>query len=75
MAFEERRAAVTNLKLDDKQHCKATLKALFRMKPAPDAISDYSYKGEFGKRVECFNISQCVPMKALPKNRALMLKF
>lgn len=67
MTFEERRAAVTNLKLDDKQHCKSTLKAVFRVKPAKDAVSDYSFKSGFGRHVDCYTLSQCVPMKALSK--------
>lgn len=66
MTFEERRAAVTNLKLDDKQHCKSTLKAVFRVKPAKDAVSDYSFKNGFGRHVDCYTLSQCVPMRALP---------
>lgn len=67
MTFEERRAAVTDLKLDDKQHCKSTLKAVFRVKPAKDAVSEYSFKNGFGKHVDCYTLSQCVPMKALSK--------
>lgn len=67
MTFEERRAAVTDLKLDDKQHCKSTLKAVFRVKPDKDAVSDYSFKNGFGKHVDCYTLSQCVPMKALSK--------
>lgn len=66
MTFEERRAAVTNLKLDGKQHCKSTLKAVFRVKPAKDAVSDYSFKNGFGRHVDCYTLSQCVPMRALP---------
>lgn len=81
MTFEERRAAVTDLKLDDKQHCKSTMKAVFRVKPAKDAVSEYSFKNGVGKHVDCYTLSQCVPMKALSKKprssaqKAAALKF
>lgn len=67
MSFEERRKAVTALKLDDKQHNKATLKGIFRVKPAKLAVSEYSFKNHFGQLVDCYTLSQCVPMKALSK--------
>lgn len=66
MTFEQRRDAAKELKLDEKQHTKATLKAVFRMKPSKEAISNYSYKNGYGQHVECFSVSQCVPMRALP---------
>lgn len=81
MSFEERRKAVTALKLDDKQHNKATLKGIFRVKPAKLAVSEYSFKNGVGKHVDCYTLSQCVPMKALSKKprssaqKAAALKF
>lgn len=66
MTFEQRRDAAKELKLDEKQHTKATLKAIFRMKPSKEAVSNYSYKNGYGRHVECFSVSQCVPMRALP---------
>lgn len=68
MTFEERRAAVTALNIDDQQHCKSTLKAVFRVKPAKDAVSEYSFKNKFGKIVDCYTLKQCAPMNA-PSNK------
>lgn len=68
MSFEQRREAISNkLNLHDKQHTRSTLKALFRMKPRPDAKSEYGYKNYFGKYVDCYRVDQCVPMRALSK--------
>lgn len=67
MSFEDRRAAAQAAKLTDKQHTKTTLKELFRVKPAKGEMSRYSYKSGYGE-VLCFTLSQCVPMRALPKN-------
>ncbi|MEZ9342222.1 exonuclease domain-containing protein [Vibrio cyclitrophicus] len=63
MTFQERRDAVRKANLDDKQHTKSTLKAIFRVKPASDSVSEYSYKNNWGKYVECFTLNQCVNMR------------
>lgn len=67
MTFEQRREAAKELKLDEKQHTKATLKAIFRMKPSKEAVSNYSYKNGYGQLIDCYTLSQCVPMRALSK--------
>lgn len=74
MSFEERRKAVTDLKLDDKQHNKATLKGIFRVKPAKLAVSEYSFKNRFGKHVDCYTLKQCVPMRKIGEPSPAQLK-
>lgn len=74
MSFEERRKTVTALKLDDKQHNKATLKGIFRVKPAKLAVSEYSFKNRFGKHVDCYTLKQCVPMREMREPSLAQLK-
>lgn len=74
MSFEDRRKAVTALKLDDKQHNKATLKGIFRVKPAKLAVSEYSFKNRFGKHVDCYTLKQCVPMREMREPSPAQLK-
>ncbi|MDN2483853.1 3'-5' exonuclease [Vibrio agarivorans] len=72
MNFEQRREAVKS-KFDDKPHTKTTLKEVFRLKPASDEKSPYSYKNEFGTWVYCYTVAQCLPMRALstkPRSQA-----
>ncbi|MEI8659265.1 3'-5' exonuclease [Vibrio sp. Hal054] len=74
MSFEERRSAVEQKGLTDKQHTRTSLKEVFRMKPHKDSISHYKYPNPYGRgQVECFTIAQCTPMKALsgkPRTKA-----
>ncbi|MEZ9585756.1 hypothetical protein [Vibrio cyclitrophicus] len=63
MTFQERRDAVRIANLDDKQHTKSILKAIFRVKPDPDSVSEFSYKNSWGQCVECFTLNQCVKMR------------
>lgn len=68
MDFKQRREAVQLAKIEsEKYHTKATLKGLFRMKPARDARSEKDYKSEFGGRVQLYRIDQCVAMRELSK--------
>ncbi|GAL15164.1 hypothetical protein JCM19233_6182 [Vibrio astriarenae] len=69
MTFEERREQFKALGLDDvKAHTKATLKGLFRVKPAKDAEPCSSYKNDYKKIVNLYHLNQCTPMRALPQN-------
>lgn len=64
MDFDARRAAVERSEfLSSKHHTKATLKALFRVKPRPDAVSEYSFKNTYGKSINCYRLDQCIPMR------------
>lgn len=68
MDFKQRREAVQLAKIEsEKYHTKATLKGLFRLKPAKDARSEKDYKSEFGGRVQLYRIDQCVAMRELSK--------
>lgn len=62
MSFEERREHAASLR-EEHFHNKTTLKELFRVKPKPGQMSEYSYKGYYND-VPCFKLSQCVPMRA-----------
>lgn len=73
MSFEERRSAVKNLNMDEKFHTKKTLKEVFRVKPKHDAISSYSYKDCYKNEIQCYTLSQCIPMRPLstkPRTKA-----
>lgn len=67
MSFDERRDAVAKAELTTQYHTRPTLKALFRVKPSPDAHSDYGYTNDYGQHIECFTLAQCIPMRPLPK--------
>ncbi|ELP5729269.1 3'-5' exonuclease [Vibrio vulnificus] len=65
MSFEERRDFVVKARLDKQYHTRPTLKALFRVKPSPDAISEYGYINDYGMHIECFTLEQCIPMRPI----------
>lgn len=60
MSFEERREVARPMGLC---HTKKVLKEVFRLKPAPDADTDKSYKSQFGQEVIVYRIDECVPMR------------
>ncbi|WP_017630641.1 hypothetical protein [Vibrio sp. 624788] len=73
MTFQERRDAARIANLDDKQHTKSTLKAIFRVKPAPNSVSNYRYINSWSQHVECFTLNQCVNMREpskIPRSKA-----
>lgn len=63
MSFAQRRDAVRDAKLDNRHHTKATLKGIFRVKPAQDAMSTQTYTNEFKQEVCLYTLSQCVNMR------------
>lgn len=66
MTFQQRREAVAeHPNLMCSQHNRTTLKELFRFKPKKGEVSEYSYKGVYGK-VDCWRLNQCVAMRELP---------
>lgn len=68
MTFEDRRYWVEYERLgSEKMHTKATLKGLFRVKPAKSECPVGSYKNDYKQEIELYHFDQCVPMRALSK--------
>jgi hypothetical protein len=68
MDFEERRYWLEHECLDkDKKHTKATLKGLFRLKPAKDAIPCGWYTNDYKQEVALYHAIDCVPMRNVSK--------
>lgn len=64
LSFEDRRHQLKCQCLDkDKMHTKATLKGLFRLKPASDAKPCGSYTNDFKKEINLYYAIDCVPMR------------
>ncbi len=68
MTFEERRYWLEYHCLDkDKMHTKATLKGLFRLKPAKDAKPAGSYTNDYKQEIDLYHPIDCVPMRNVSK--------
>ncbi|CAH0530722.1 hypothetical protein CTH30272_03064 [Allocatenococcus thiocycli] len=65
MDFAQRRDAVDHEGIDNKKmHTKATLKALFRLKPSKNAVPAGSYINDYKNEINLYRIDQCVAMRS-----------
>ncbi|HIF9439693.1 TPA: exonuclease domain-containing protein [Photobacterium damselae] len=68
MTFSERRDSIKNNAINrEKMHTKATLKALFRLKPAANATPAGSYVNNYKQEINLFFPKDCVPMREISK--------
>jgi DNA polymerase III epsilon subunit-like protein len=68
MSFEDRRYWLEYKCMDkDKMHTKATLKGLFRLKPAKDAKPVGSYTNDYRQEIDLYHAIDCVPMRNVSK--------
>lgn len=68
MSFEDRRYWLEYKCLDkDKKHTKATLKGLFRLKPAKDAKPCGWYTNDYKQEIALYYAIDCVPMRNVSK--------